>query len=926
MLRGLFKPKSKGDFNSTQSPKKLKWIKRGALASALILAVGVPVGLQAAEKYKVTKELTSNSTYFISAFSEVTPTAIKKVDGGYAYCVNMTKGTPNYVHFSEYATEDTSSSKVKNIDKVWRCIKYGYPNITYWKTGHSQKTKEVNYYATQLAVWSYTETKFNTNSKIDNLTYYSGRNSIGATASWSFTKSDAQKIKTIVKEIRAKVEADTAPMKPSLAVSPTKTTSYYSNVHKRNQSKKITVRGNNIKGEVDIVLSGTDSDKCYVVDAETNEKITKIAVGKQFRVIFPDGVDSTKVTYKVSGSGEVESGLVYTTAETGKQNVIKYKPITRKADASSEGTVTFEHEIGSLEIKKVDEKGNVLEGATFSLEGKDVVYKEEGLVTDKNGIIHADGLKPGTYTVTETNPPSGYVLPENPSQDVKVENGKTAEVSFTNKKTTELSIKIVKTDQDGNYVPGVKFKIWNEDKSLEKEVTTNDIGVATVKVEKLGKYYVQEISAPTGYKIDSKVYEHTFTEDNNLAEFNIVNKLVKGALKITKYDAATNNNLAGAVFKVTNTEEGYEKQVTVGKDGTATLEDLALGTYTVKEVTAPEGYELADKEYTVEVKEDSTAETPVEVKVPNTKMPSGMELTKTDISTGEVLEGAHFKIYKEDKTTVVVEGVTTATGKATFKLDVGKYYYQETLAPSGYKLDDEMYEFEVKPGEITKCQAFNKKKDTGMELTKTDVSTGETLPNAEFKIYKEDKTTVVTEGKTNEKGIAYFKLDAGKYYYQEISAPNGYKVDDSLYEFEVKDGEITKCQMTNVRKETGIEITKVDVSTGDVLPGATFAIYAEDGKTLVTKGVTDEKGIAYFKLDYGKYYYQEVNAPNGYQVDNTKFPFEIKENNEIIRCKMTNKPIIPKTGVTEINKYATVGSITLFLVACGILILRKKFN
>ena len=132
--------------------------------------------------------------------------------------------------------------------------------------------------------------------------------------------------------------------------------------------------------------------------------------------------------------------------------------------------------------------------------------------------------------------------------------------------------------------------------------------------------------------------------------------------------------------------------------------------------------------------------------------------------------------------------------------------------------------------------------------------------------------------------------------------------------------------MTNVRKETGIEITKVDVSTGDVLPGATFAIYAEDGKTLVTKGVTDEKGIAYFKLDYGKYYYQEVNAPNGYQVDNTKFPFEIKENNEIIRCKMTNKPIIPKTGVTEINKYATVGSITLFLVACSILILRKKFN
>ena len=926
MLRGLFKPKSKRDFNSTKSPKKLKWIKRGALASALILAVGVPIGLQAAEKYKVTREPTSNSTYYINAFLETTAAAILKVDGGYAYCVNMVKPTPEYVNFSEYATEDTSSSKVKNIDKVWRCIKYGYPNTIYWETEYSQKTKEVNYYATQLAVWSYTEDKFDTDSKIDNLTYHTGKNSMGVNESWSLTKSDAQKIKDIVKEIRAKVEADKAPMKPSLAVSPTKTTSHYSNVNKYSESKEITVTGNNIKGEVDIILSGDGADKCYAVDAATNEKITKIAIGKQFRVIFPADVDSTKITYKVSGSGEVESGLVYTTDELDRQNVIKYKPVTRTADASSEGTVTFVQETGSLKIKKVDEKGNVLEGATFSIKGKDVDYTEEGLVTDKNGIIHANGLKTGTYTVTETKPPNGYVLSKNASQDVKVESNKTAEVKLTNKKATKNIVRITKVDDEDNYVPGVKFKVWNEDKSFEKELTTDNYGIASITIEKLGKYYVQEISAPSGYKVDSKVHEYTFTEDNNFAEFKIVNKLVKGALKIVKYDAASNKNLTGAVFKVTNTEENYEKQVTVGEDGTVTLKDLALGTYTIKEITAPEGYELSDKEYKVEVKEDSTVEAPAQVRVPNTKMPSGMELTKTDISTGEVLEGAHFKIYKEDKTTVVVEGVTTVTGKVTFNLDAGKYYYQETSAPGGYILDDEMYEFEVKAGEITKCQALNKKKDTGMELTKTDVSTGELLPNAEFKIYKEDKTTIVTEGKTNEKGIAYFKLDAGKYYYQEISAPNGYKIDDSLYEFEVKDGEITKCQMTNVRKETGIEITKTDVSTGELLPGATFAIYAEDGKTLVTKGVTDEKGIAYFKLDYGKYYYQEVNAPSGYQVDNSKFPFEIKEDNEIIRCKMTNKPIIPKTGVTEINRYATIGGVTLFLAICSILILRKKFN
>lgn len=837
MLRGLFKPKSNEGFFSTQSSKKLKWIKRGLCLSALILAVGVPVGLQAATKYKVTKIDVSNTTDYINVFNEVHATSIKKVDGKYAYCVNMGKETPKYVNFSEYATEDTSSSKVKNVDKVWKCLKYGYPNHTYWKTGHTQKTREVNYYATQLAVWSYTETKFNSNSKIDKLTFYSGKNSIGAGKSWRMTSSDAKKVKEIAKKIRAQVEADKASMKPSLSVSPSSTTSYYSNYSKRYQSKKITVKGNNIKGEVSIELSGTDADKCYVVDADTNEKITKIEVGKTFRIIFPDGVDSTNITYKVSGSGKVESGLVYTTDKPStEQNIIQYKAITRTAKASDKGTVAFAPDTGTLKIKKVDEKGNVLAGAEFTVKGKDVDYEKTGLKSGEDGTIVEDGLLPGTYEVTETNPPNGYDLPDNPTQEVTIKTGETGEVEFVNTKSDELAILISKVDQDGNSIPGVKFKIWNEDKSFETEVTTNDRGNASINVKELGKYFIQEISAPNGYKVDSTIHEHTFTTDKPYAEIKIVNEKITGALKIIKYDQETDENIAGAVFSVSCVANDYEEEVTVGEDGTATLTDLSPGTYLISEVTAPSGYELSDKEYTAVIDENSTADVPIEVKVPNTKMPSGMELTKTDVSTGEPLEGAHFKIYKEDKTTVVAEGETSSTGKATFTLEEGTYYYQETDAPSGYKIDD------------------------------------------------------------------------------------------SLYKFVVEAGKITKCQMTNELKDTGIEITKVDISTGEELPGATFAIYAEDGKTVIEKGVTDSNGIAYFKLDYGKYYYQEINAPSGYQVDNSKFPFEIKEGNEIVKCKMTNKPIIPKTGITDINKYATICSIGTVILVGGILLIRKRLN
>ena len=101
--------------------------------------------------------------------------------------------------------------------------------------------------------------------------------------------------------------------------------------------------------------------------------------------------------------------------------------------------------------------------------------------------------------------------------------------------------------------------------------------------------------------------------------------------------------------------------------------------------------------------------------------------------------------------------------------------------------------------------------------------------------------------------------------------------------------------MTVKKKSGELEITKLDISNGEVLPNASFIIYAEDGETIVEKGTTDETGIVSFKLDYGKYFYQEFIAPEGYVVDSEKYPFEIKNDGEIVKCDMVNHKL-PKTG------------------------------
>ncbi|MGG4070145.1 MSCRAMM family protein, partial [Bacillus tropicus] len=160
---------------------------------------------------------------------------------------------------------------------------------------------------------------------------------------------------------------------------------------------------------------------------------------------------------------------------------------------------------------------------------------------------------------------------------------------------------------------------------------------------------------------------------------------------------------------------------------------------------------------------------------------------------------------------------------------------------------------------------------------------------AEFTIYNEQGKEVV-KGKTDEKGVAKFKLPYGKYTYKETIAPNGYVINEETFAFEIKEnGQIIKHIVQDKKVEGELEITKVDIADGDTkLPNAEFTIYNEQGKEVV-KGKTDEKGVAKFKLPYGKYTYKETIAPNGYVINEETFAFEIKEDGEIIKHIVKNK-------------------------------------
>ncbi|MGN4897536.1 SpaA isopeptide-forming pilin-related protein [Bacillus cereus group sp. MYBK14-3] len=378
-----------------------------------------------------------------------------------------------------------------------------------------------------------------------------------------------------------------------------------------------------------------------------------------------------------------------------------------------------------------------------------------------------------------------------------------------------------------------------------------------------------------------------------------VNWEAAGSLKIKKV-GENGEVLAGAVFEVFNVNKESVGKITTGADGTAELNNIPIGTYTIKEIKAPTGYVLEDKLQTIEVKTGETGA----IQVVNTKAKGNIEIKKLSDS-GKVLHNVEFTVFTEDGKEVQ-KAVTKENGIANVDgLTFGKYYFLETKTPNGYIGNKTKYPFEIK--EHNKTLTFtveNTEVKGSVKLLKVDnEDISKKLEGAVFEL-KDASGKVIGEYKTNKNGEINVKdLAYGKYSFVEKTSPNGYVLVKEPILFEIKEhGKIIELLAVNHLIKGDLEITKVDVADGNnKLPNAEFTIYNEAGKEVV-KGKTDDKGIAKFeKLPFGKYTYKEIVAPNGYILNEETFSFEIKENGQIIKHIVKDEKI-PSIKTTASDK------------------------
>ena len=463
-------------------------------------------------------------------------------------------------------------------------------------------------------------------------------------------------------------------------------------------------------------------------------------------------------------------------------------------------------------------------------------------------------------------------------------------------------------------------------------ITTDSNGIAQMGDLPAGKYYVKEVKTAHGYVLDKEPRYVDLSyrdQDTPVITYDEKWQNARQKVKVTvlKKEKDTERVLAGGVFGLYTSEDIknakgevllekdslIEQRVTDEKGQITFTADLPVdGKYYVKEIFAPDGFVTTEEvqEFTFEYAGEDQAEVSYDFTFEN--QPTTVELSKTDLTTGKELPGAHLKVTDSDGNTVD-EWTSTEESHVIKELVVGKEYTMTETKPADGYVTAESITFTVE--NTAEIQKVEMKDDvTKVEISKTDI-TGETeIPGAKLTIL--DKDDQVVESWTSTEEAHYIeKLPIGKYTLREEQAPKGYLLTADVT-FEVKDtGEIQKVAMKDDTAKGKVILNKTDKSSGEPLKGVEFELRDSKGKVLETLK-TDAAGHAESKLyeiatfkngKYDtaiKYYLVETKTLDGYTLDQTKHEVTFAYANDStpvveVTFNLTNeKPEVPETPNT----------------------------
>lgn len=727
-----------------------------------------------------------------------------------------------------------------------------------------------------------------------------------------------------------------------------------------------------LAGAVYGIYKGEELIDTYTTDGNGQFTTDYYVCGNDWsiREISPsEGYLLDETIHHVGAEPELYSVELNSTANDVNEQVIKGKIAIIKHTDDGETQIETPEEGAVFEV--------YLKSANSYADAKD---SERDLLTcDENGFAQTKDLPYGIYTVKQTSGWEGRELMK--PFDVFINSDGQTYRYLINNANFESYIKIVKKDAEtGNTIPyaGAGFQIYDPNGELVTmtftypEVTTIDTFYTTADGELITPetleygtgYSLVEVQAPYGYVLNSEpvyfdVVQEDSSEESGITVIEVVRENVaqKGTITVSKsgevFRSVTEaggmyqpvfavGSLEGAVYEITAAEDIYTLDgtlraskgevvdtITTGADGAATSKELYLGSYEVKEITAPYGMVLNDEIHSVELvyAGQEVAVTETSTSFYNERQKVEIDLTKSfevdeDYgvgNNGEIFD-VSFGLYAAeeltaaDGTTIPADGLIEVItldenghGKAVSDLPMGSYYVQEISTNAAYLKNKTKYPvvFEY-AGQETAVVSITANEGEAIENDliygavsgKKSDEDGNALGGALIGIFKTGteefttETAIATTTSEDDGSFSFAIVPYGNWIIREIESPTGYVLSDEEIPVTIsKVDEVVEIELVNAFITGSIELTKVDEDYPDnKLTGAVFEVYADkngdgkldDGDELL--GEMGELGDGVYQMSdlrYGKYLVREKTAPEGFLLDENVYPVSIEEDGKV---------------------------------------------
>ncbi len=462
------------------------------------------------------------------------------------------------------------------------------------------------------------------------------------------------------------------------------------------------------------------------------------------------------------------------------------------------------------------------------------------------------------------------------------------------------------TLSDKNNVLG-HYELKTKISTVSKKGNTLEVNASS-----LGKIEFQMQKTDSIYSHTPIVFVNSETQDvMEVGSYNPISskyslEVVAGKVKLLKLDKDSkkcSSKLAGAIYGVYKKDGTLVTKLTINNQCMAESDAiLGIGDYYIKEIQAPNGYEMDSQSYPFTMTHENVNQVK-EITVYDKEEKGTIKIKKYDAETktctptgASKLKGAVYGIYQNDKLIQKVTIQDNCEGVSS-NLPLGNYYIKEIEAPYGYGLDTRKYEFSITSQNYTHVQEFTMY-DTPykgkVKLIKYDSETKTCTPSglsklkgAIYGIFQNGTLIQKVTIQDNCEGIST-DIPFGDYYIQEIEAPYGYELDTQKYEFSINSENYTHVQELTMYDHPymgKVKIIKYDSELKTCTPsgvsklkGAIYGIFQNE-KLIQTITIQDNCEGVSMDIPLGDYYIEEMEAPYGYDLDTQKYGLSITSEN-----------------------------------------------